>query len=165
MIKGGIGEGFVARASAGVFVQSLCLCGFVSASCRGDCSVLSMVEVALVSEVKSQWKRLWKECIDDPVRAEGVASMDFDKLFVERGTIVLATRQFKPLILREILEQHRTANAERHVFEDKQVGGWRKFARTSLPKYVSARQRRDLEFVEVKKPQQLRKGGRGWLHM
>ena len=79
----------------------------------GDCLVSSMVEDALVSEVKSQWKRLWKERIDDPVRAEGVASMDFDKLFVEQGTVVLATRNFKPVTLREILEQHKVDNAER----------------------------------------------------
>ena len=91
-----------------------------------------MVEDALVSEVKNQWKRLWKECIDDPVRAEGVASTDFDKLFVERGTVVLATRCFKPLMLQEILEQHRVANAERHVPQNKHVGGWRKFARTRV---------------------------------
>jgi len=131
----------------------------------GDCLVSSMVEDALVSEVKSQWKRLWKERIDDPVRAEGVASMDFDKLFVERGTVVLATRNFKPVTLREILEQHKVDNAERHVPPSQHVGGWRKFARTSLPRYESARQRRSFEFAEVKKPQQLRKGGRGWLHI
>lgn len=131
----------------------------------GDCLVSNMVEDALVSEVKSQWKRLWKERIDDPVRAEGVASMDFDKLFVERGTIVLATRCFKPVTLREILEQHKVENAERHVPPSQHVGGWRKFARTSLPRYASARQRRGFGFVEVKKPQQLRKGGRGWLHI
>ena len=131
----------------------------------GDCSVSSMVEDALVSEVKSQWKRLWKERIDDPVRAEGVASMDFDKLFVERGTVVLATRCFKPVMLQEILEKHRVGDAERHVPPGKHVGGWRKFARTSLPKYASARQRRGFAFDDVKKPQQLRKGGRGWLHI
>ena len=50
----------------------------------GDCSVSNMVEDALVSEVKSQWKRLWQERIDDSVRAEGVASMDFDKLWCAR---------------------------------------------------------------------------------
>ena len=130
----------------------------------GDCLVSSMVEDALVSEVKSQWKRLWKERIDDPVRAEGVASMDFDKLFVERGTVVLATRCFKPVMLREILEQHKVENAERHVPPNQHVGGWHKFARTSLPRYASTRQRRSFGFVDVKKPQQLRKGGRGWLH-
>jgi len=127
--------------------------------------VSSMVEDALVSEVKSQWKQLWKERIDDPVRAEGVANMDFDKLFVERGTVVLATRSFKPMMLREILEQHKVENAERHVPPSKHEGGWHKFAKTSLPRYASARQHRSFGFVEVKKPQQLRKGGRGWLHV
>ena len=132
----------------------------------GDCLVSSMVEDALVSEVKSQWKRLWKERIDDPVRAEGVASMDFDKLFVERGTVVLATRCFRLLALRDILERHKVADAERHVPPSRHVGGWRKFARTSLPRYESARRSRAFAVsADMGKKQQLKKGGRGWLHV
>lgn len=127
----------------------------------------NMVEEEFVSEVKNQWRRLWRERIDDRVRAEGIASMDFDKLFVERGTVVLATRDFKFVTLREILEQHKVECAERYVPPSKYVGGWRKFGRTCAFRLGSAgrRKREGFAWVEVKKPQQLRKGGRGWLHV
>ena len=132
----------------------------------GDCLVLNMVEEALVSEVKSQWKQLWRERIDDPVRAEGIASMDFDKLFIERGTVVLATRNFRPVTLGEILDQHKVEYTEKHVAPSKHVGGWRKFGRTQMPRYESARRRRGFAVsVDMGKKQQLRKGGRGWLHV
>ena len=126
----------------------------------------NIVEETLVSEVKAQWKRLWQERIDDPVLAEGVASMDFDKLFVERGTVVLATRSFKLVTLREILERHKVVEAERHVPPSKHVGGWSRFARTRLPSYESARRRRGFAVSrDMGKKQQLKKGGRGWLHV
>jgi hypothetical protein len=124
------------------------------------------IEETLVSEVKIQWNRLWRERIDDRVRAEGIASMDFDKLFVERGTVVLATRSFKQVTLKEILEQHKVADVERHLPPNKHVGGWGRFARTHLPRYESAGRRRGFAVSEdLGKKQQLRKGGRGWLHV
>lgn len=127
----------------------------------------NMVEEEFVSEVKNQWRRLWRERIDDRVRAEGIASMDFDKLFVERGTVVLATRDFRFVTLREILEQHKVESAEQYVPPSKYVGGWRKFGHTCASRFESAGRsgREGFAWVEVKKPQQLRKGGRGWLHV
>jgi len=117
----------------------------------------------LVEEVRCQWEMLWRERIDDHVRAEGIANRDYDKLFVERGTVVLATRNFKLLTLRDILEMHGILNVERLVQPCPSVGGWGKFVRT----YVRRREERKNKcFVEqVKKPQQLKKGGRGWLHV
>jgi hypothetical protein len=35
---------------------------------------------------------LWKERFDDKVRAEGVANRDYSSLFVEKGTVIFATR-------------------------------------------------------------------------
>ena len=128
----------------------------------------SRVEDSLVSEVKVQWKRMWRDRFDDRVLAEGVASMDFDKLFVERGTVVLATRNFRLLTLRDILERHRVENVERHVPVNPSVGGWGKFVRTHVNGGGSCgRHRRAVGYavVEEKKRQQLRKGGRGWLHV
>jgi hypothetical protein len=120
----------------------------------------------VVEEVKTQWKLMWKERIDDDVRAEGIAPKDYDRLFVERGTVVLATRNFKLLTLRDILELHKILDAERFVPPDPSVGGWGKFVRSQLPSADSDRRRKRAEsFVrEMKKPQQLKKGGRGWLH-
>jgi hypothetical protein len=127
----------------------------------------NLVEESLVKEVKSQWKRMWRERIDDPERAESIANTDFDKLFVERGMVVLATRSFKLVTLREILEQYKVADAERHVPPSKHVGGWGRFVRTRLPRYESERQRRGFAVSEGmgKKQQLKKKGGRGWLHV
>jgi hypothetical protein len=127
---------------------------------------LNSVEEMLVEEVKSQWKRMWKERIDDRVRAEGVASMDFDKLFVERGTVLMATRNFRLLSLREILNQHNVTNVGQHVPVNPQEGGWGKFSRTMLPRHQRFQRRRKFIIDDcADERQQLKKGGRGWLHV
>jgi hypothetical protein len=122
-----------------------------------------------VEDVKEEWKRLWRCRFDDKVRAEGVANQLFSLLFVERGTVIVATRDFKPLNLREILSAYTFENVDRLTGPDPAVGGWGKFARTVLNK--QARARRLLYQVpgsgRVKGLQlslQLKKGGRGWLH-
>jgi len=125
----------------------------------------NLADKGVVEEIRGQWKRMWRERIDDRVRAEGVACESYDKLFVERGTVVVATRDFKVLSLKDILELHKVADADRLVPLNPNVGGWGKFVRTHISsgKRVSVRVR---EFkVDEKKPQQLRKGGRGWLHV
>lgn len=125
----------------------------------------SLVDEGVIAEIKSQWKRMWQERFDDHVRAEGVAFQDYDHLFVERGTVVLATRDFRLLSLKDILDLHKVANAERLVPLNPVVGGWGKFVRTHISSR-SASRRRVREFVvDEKKPQQLKKGGRGWLHV
>ncbi|MGD0494718.1 MAG: hypothetical protein ABSB28_01600 [Candidatus Bathyarchaeia archaeon] len=126
----------------------------------------SVLSEDVVSEVRSQWKRMWRERIDDRVRAEGIALTDYDKLFVERGTVVLATRSFKLLTLREIFEMHKVENIDRLVQPSPEVGGWGKFVRTHITSVKLARQKRAQSFdLDEKKPQQLKKGGRGWLHI
>jgi len=122
-------------------------------------------ERAMVEEIKKEWGQLWLERIDDKVRAEGVASKSFSLCFVERGTIIAATRDFKPLDLKEILSLNRIQNVERVVGPPSAVGGWHKFARTVLNN--QARNRR----LVLEEPQQdrcgnlqLKKGGRGWIH-
>jgi hypothetical protein len=128
--------------------------------------VESLVDDGAIAEIKSQWKQMWQERYDDHVRAEGVAFQDYDHLFVERGTVVLATRDFKLLSLKDILELHKVANAERLVGPSPHVGGWGKFVRTHISNRKPASRRRVREFVvDEKKPQQLKKGGRGWLHV
>ncbi|NWF86825.1 hypothetical protein HXY32_03340 [Candidatus Bathyarchaeota archaeon] len=120
----------------------------------------------LVEELKMQWKNLWRERIDDKVRAEGIANKDYSKLFIDRGTVIFATRNFKLLNFREILELNGVNDANRFVLPSPQVGGWGKFIRTiisgqkPLKRTRRAWQHQDTE----KKQQQLKKGGRGWLH-
>jgi hypothetical protein len=123
----------------------------------------------LVDEVKEEWRQLWLWRIDDKVRAEGVADRAYPRCFVERGTVIVATRDFKPLDLKEILSLNQVQNVERVGRPHPAVGGWRKFARTVLNNQArsSARARR-LALEEPRegrvKSLQLKKGGRGWMH-
>jgi len=127
---------------------------------------MSVDRKEMVEELRVQWKRLWQERIDDKVRAEGVAITDYCDLFVEQGTIIHATRSFKALNFKEILEQHQVENAERYIPPDPHVGGWTKFIKTNVTNKQSRRRRRaDFYRDECKcEKQQPKKGGRGWLH-
>lgn len=122
----------------------------------------------LVEDLKVQWKCLWSERLDDHVRAEGIATQDYSKLFVEKGTIIHATRSFKALSFREILELNRIQNAERFIPPNPTVGGWAKFVKThitSSSKHQNSKRVLYESDVKVKSQgQQARKGGRGWLH-
>lgn len=127
---------------------------------------MAMPEKDLVEELKVEWKRLWQERVDDKVRAEGIASGEYAKLYVDKGTIIHATRKFKALSFKEILEQHQVENAERFIPPSPQVGGWAKFVKTNVTVQRVHRGKRALLYVEpVREKQQLKKGGRGWLHV
>jgi len=120
-----------------------------------------------IEELRAQWKTLWRERIDDKVRAEGIANVDYSMLFVEKGTVIFATRDFKPLSFRKILEEHKLVDADDIVSPSPDVGGWGKFIRTEIVRQKSSRGRSrrvrpDLGYE--KKRQQLKKGGYGWLH-
>ncbi len=123
------------------------------------------VEDVKVEAVKAEWKQLWRCKVDDKVRAEGVAAQHFSLLFVEQGTVVAATRDFKPLDLKEILRAHEFENVDRIIGPHLSEGGWTKFAKTVLNKQSRAR---NVPCSEVRsdrvKGMQQKKGGRGWLH-
>ena len=122
----------------------------------------------LVEELKKEWRSLWRERIDDKVRAEGIADKDYGMLFVERGTVIFATRKFKMLSFREILQLHGVIDVDRAVGPHPSVGGWGKFIRTMIAPQRSSRlgriKRTRRYFEGEKQKQQLKKGGRGWLH-
>ncbi len=116
-------------------------------------------------EVRVEWRLLWRDRLDDKLRAEGIANRNYPLLFVERGLVVVATRDFKPLDLKEILHLHRVQNVERFVPPNPSVGGWGKFARTVLNKQRRAqRWKKPAPRRNRDKSLQLKKGGRGWLH-
>ncbi len=119
----------------------------------------------LVDEIKIEWKKLWRERLDDRVRAEGIAVDDYSSLFIEKGTIIHATRDFKALNFKEILEQHEVENPERYVPTNPQTGGWKKFVKDNYNSHAHRQRSADF-YVEMKaaKPQ-LKKSGRGWLHI
>jgi hypothetical protein len=120
-----------------------------------------------IEEVKRQWQSLWLECFNDKVRAEGISIKDYVSLFVDKGLVVFATRNFKALDLKEILCRHGFGNVDRVVPPDPNVGGWGKFVRSCLvrqERYSRVKQVRE-EMEKDRKKQQLKKGGRGWLHV
>jgi hypothetical protein len=116
--------------------------------------------------LKKEWKTLWRERIDDKFRAEAIADKDYGMLFVERGTVIFATRKFRMLSFVEILQLHGIIDIERIVGPNPSVGGWRKFIRTVIASQQPLKhKKRAQQYFEAKKQkQQLKKGGRGWLH-
>src|SRR4030042_1183242 len=131
-----------------------------------DLVKVSLDQKELVEELKVYWKKLWQERVDDKVRAEGVAAAEYVKLFVEKGTVIHATRDYKALSFKEILEQNQVANAERFIPPSPQVGGWGKFVKANITGKRQRKGTRELLYCEDKKvKQQPKKGGRGWLHI
>ena len=127
---------------------------------------MTLTEKEMIEELKTEWKKLWQERFDDRLKAEGIAITDYSSLFVDRGTIIHATRDFKALNFREILERHQVENAERFVQPNPQVGGWNKFIKKEITSQKSQKNKRAAAYCpEKKEVQQTKKGGRGWLHV
>ena len=120
-----------------------------------------------VEELKKEWRTLWRDRVDDKVRAEGIADKDYSLLFVERGLVVVATRDYKPLDFFEILQRYKPPDVGDDVVPlGPSVGGWGKFIRNVLSKQkrLTKRGRPVPSEPKPKERQQLKKGGRGWLH-
>ena len=127
---------------------------------------MTLAQKEKIEALRADWKRLWQERVDDRVRAEGIAITDYSSLFVEQGTIIHATRDFKVLNLKDILEKHKVENAERFIQPSPQIGGWNKFVKTEITSQNRIRNSRARSYLEEKKVvQQPKKGGRGWLHL
>ena len=119
-----------------------------------------------IEEFKNQWKSMWRNRFDDKVRAEGIADKDYSLLFVDRGTVVIATRKFKLLDFYELLQQHKSLAGSGVIPANPSVGGWGKFIKTVLNTQNLKRRRRQAPPEPDKHlGQQLKKGGRGWLHI
>lgn len=67
------------------------------------------------------------------MRPEGITNEVCSLLFVEKGTVIFATRDFKPWSFREILKLHGLFGVERFLPPSLHVGGWGRFIRASLP--------------------------------
>jgi hypothetical protein len=124
---------------------------------------------AFVEELRQQWKTLWQERIDDEILAEGISSKDYSELFVERGTVIVATRKFKAPDFYDIVQKHLSSgesDVSNVLLANLRTGGWGKFVRNVLVKQQSSVKRRRRELVDADKKvfQQRKKCGRGWLH-
>jgi hypothetical protein len=125
---------------------------------------MTLAQKDMIEELRLQWRKLWQERLDDKVRAEGMATADYCDLFVDQGTVIHATRDFKALNFKEILDQHQVINADRYIPSSPQVGGWNKFIKNNITNQPRRRRRADLYREEQREKQQPKKGGRGWLH-
>ena len=117
-----------------------------------------------VDELRNEWKGLWLNRIDDKVRAEGIAKHDYSMLFVEQGTVIKATRDYKHLEFFDIVQQHLEFDAEKVIPPNSTIGGWGKFIRSKIRKHPKTTRSYSPPKPVRKKGQQLKKGGRGWLH-
>lgn len=117
-----------------------------------------------IDEFKSEWKSMWRNRLDDKVRAEGIADKDYSLLSVDRGTVIIATRKFKLLDFHELLEHHKLTGGNEAIPPDPSVGGWGKFIRTALAAQSQRWRRMAPPEPDKDDNQQLKKGGRGWLH-
>jgi len=115
-----------------------------------------------IEELKRQWKLMWIERIDDRLKAEGIADKDFSLLFVDRGTIIMATRDFKPLDFVQVLDEHKLTRDGSELAPNSTIGGWSKFARETCLRRTSTRKQTYTQPKCVCSA--LKKGGRGWLH-
>ncbi len=143
--------------------------GMFYSGSRGDATAVTIDKAKApkidAEKVKEEWRSLWRERIDDKVRAEGVADRSFPLLAVERGTVIVATRDFKALNLKEILRSYKVPNVDQVAGPHPSEGGWTKFAKTVLNKQTRTQKLRSDALPEQRrKSTQLKKGGRGWLH-
>lgn len=126
---------------------------------------MAISQEKVVEELKKQWKRLWQERINDKVRAEGIAINNYSLLFVEKGTIICATKDYKSLNLKEIINQHQISNPDRYISINPQIGGLTKFIKKHFSnKYSQINSRKNFYPFSKNENQHKRKNGRGWLH-
>ena len=116
--------------------------------------------------LKERWKTLWQKRIDDKIRAEGIASDNFIELFIDRGDIIYATRDYKRPSFNEILEKHIPRNMVERVNPHHSTGGIGRFIKEKITKNKAERRKNPYinENNEQKKTQ-TRKKSLGWLHL
>lgn len=115
--------------------------------------------------LKEEWRLLWRERFDDRIRAEGIAVRDYPLLFMDRGFVIFASRDAKAPNFSEVVEFW--ASQGFVYAPDPAVGGWGKFIRTELRNVLHSRAKMFNRGQPKRKgeEQQLKKGGRGWLHI
>lgn len=144
--------------------SSIIRSGCTEGSCSENKSKLQILE-----DVRGEWNSIWRDCIADKQRAEVIANKDYFLLFINRGTVIMATKDFKPLNLSDILCSHGIKDEKlNRAIADPSIGGYRKFSRIILNKQerisrkISSQATKQKKF---KKNQPLKKGGRGWLNI
>jgi len=89
---------------------------------------------ALIQSLREDWKELWRTKFNDEYRAEGVATKHFSRLFVERGEVIIATRDYRPPNFHEILKAYMPQYFADTLDPTPAQGGWGKFIREYIAK-------------------------------
>jgi len=122
---------------------------------------------AIRHQIRCDWKNLWDNRIHDSSLAEDVASTNYDLLFIEKGTIIKATKDYRPPNLENIFERNEKLLDVSFSPLNPKVGGWRKFSRDILskqPRWSKASHRIEESLENNKNNCLAKKGSRGWLH-
>jgi hypothetical protein len=114
------------------------------------------------ANLKEDWKELWDSKINDNRKGESISRKYYPNLYIEKGEVILASRDFKPVSLQNILEKRLGRETMQSVYPDPVTGGWKKFTKTYIQKRNSKKRTRP----EVQRDiyQHQRKGGNGWLN-
>lgn len=118
-------------------------------------------------QIRKEWRELWDHKIEDKIAAEDVARRNYELLFVERGTVIQATKDYQPLDLREIMEKNEKVLGVKLTQPDPHIGGWRKFSKDVLAKQTRWRHTSPVSRTQTSPnapTQNRKKAGRGWLH-
>ena len=122
----------------------------------------SKYEIARIlrNSIKEEWDILWNTKFYDKDRSEGVSSKKFNLLSVEVAQVLHDSRGSSMPFLDDILEDLVGKEVTDRIVTYPNVGGWKKFAKTSFPPRKSHKKIQNSQ----DKNQQHRKSGRGWLN-
>ena len=121
---------------------------------------------AIRQKIQQQWRDLWDYRFQDKWAAEDVARKTYDLLYIEKGTVIQATKNYQPPNLSNILKLNEKTLRVRLTYPDPNTGGWHKFYRQVLaeqPRWRNNIMKRKMARQNEKNALQ-RKGGRGWLN-
>ena len=114
--------------------------------------------------LKIEWVELWKNKHDDEITAEDISVKEYSLLEVDRGEVIHATRDYKPLSFREIYEKHVGSETASKVIVNPKIGGWGKFAKKHFSKKNIRNPKREPPSIKFDVNQHQRKNGMGWLN-
>ena len=122
----------------------------------------------LVDELRKEWKDLWRSRFDDKFKAEGIANKDYKSLYVDRGLVLFATRTYKALEFHDVLKKYFSSENAERLNPTPARGGIRKFIKNYVVVQNGQNKRRQetrVELERLRKKQQIKHQGKGWLHL
>ena len=120
--------------------------------------------VQLRQQIREEWRDLWDQRIEDKLVAEEIARKDYELLFIERGTVIRASKDYVPPDFEEIVRANEELLDIKLTYPDPRVGGWGKFIKDVFPRRTHHTRRKRLELNEKSQNGPRKSGGRGWLN-